>query len=270
MPGGLPAVHFAGEPRFLGALPPHPVSPFPPLMAARPLLPRAQWREIDLSWTGAPIMDQNGQNSCVGHAAATVATIAWAQKGESLTRFSPGFIYAQINHGRDQGAVVSDAALELEKTGVCTEQEVPEGIIYQQQIPRTAYATAQRYRLGNWFRCTSFDAICTVLTLGFPGVGGFLVGNNFTHLDQEGCVPVPDQVIGGHALALIGLKKARNNRWLVKFQNSWTQQFGIGGYGFMDEAFMNFTVRQYGGQLDAFAAVWMAPDPQEDPGPVAA
>jgi hypothetical protein len=240
------------------------------LMAVRPLLPREQFREIDLSWTGVPVMDQDGQNKCVGDASCVVAAIANVQKGEPLTLVSGDFLYALINHDRDQGAVVSDAALALQQVGIAPASLVPDGTIYRRQIPQAAFQAAPRYKLDTWFHCTSFDAICTALTLGFPVVAGFLIGNNFVRLDQEGCVPLPDQVIGGHALAMIGLKKSRNGRWLVKFQNSWTQQFGIGGYGFMDEAFMNFTVRQYGGQLDAFAAVWMAPDPQEDPGPVAA
>lgn len=268
MPPPLPVIHDGRELRVLAALPPRPDVLQPPIAQTHPPLPRDQWGEIDLSSYGPPVLDQGRQSSCVGHAAATVATVAWMQRGEKVTEFSPGFVYAQINGDRDEGAVVSDAALELAKTGVCLMSEVPEGVIYRRQIPQSAYATAQRYRLSTWHHCPDFDSIGTALAIGLPLVGGFLLGNNFMQPGPNGIAPVPDQVVGGHAIALLGLKRI-NGRWVIKFQNSWTAQWGLRGYGYLGEEFVRYTMQRYGGRLDAFAVESMLDDPQEPLGPVA-
>jgi hypothetical protein len=255
-----------GTPRVLAALPPYPWQPIPRLMETRAPLPRSEWREIDLAGTyKPPLLDQGRTNSCVGHASCTVASVAWAQKGEPLPRFSPTFVYSQINGGRDNGAVISDAATELTTKGICLEAEYPEGVLFARQVPPGAYQTALRYRLERFHHTPSFDEIGTALSLGWPVVGGFLLGNNFMQPGRDGVAPVPDRVVGGHAIALLGLVN-RGGRWLVKFQNSWGR-WGLGGegFGYLPEEFVQYTVevtmRQWGAPLDAFAAEHMYDDP---------
>jgi hypothetical protein len=273
MPDTLPVlVDPQGTPRVLAALPPYPWQPIPRLMETRAPLPRSGWREIDLAAAyQPPILDQGRTNSCVGHASCTVAEVAWAQKGEPLPRFSPTFVYSQINGGRDQGAVISDAATELTTKGICLEAEYPEGVLFARQVPPGAYQTALRYRLERFHHTPSFDEIGTALSLGWPVVGGFLLGNNFMQPGADGLTPVPDRVVGGHALALLGLAN-RGGRWLIRFQNSWSASWGLRGFGWMTEEFVQYTVevtmRQWGAPLDAFAAEHMYDDPQ-NPEPAA-
>jgi hypothetical protein len=259
-------------PRVLAALPPRPWQPIPRLAATAVVLPRSQWQEIDLAETyRPPILDQKSTSSCVGHGAGTAATVAWAQRGYGVVRLSSCFIYAQINGDRDQGAVVSDAAVELTRTGTCLESECPEGMIYRRQIPASAYQSAARYRLARSHHAPSFDEIGTALTLGMPVVGGFLLGNNFMNPGADALTPVPDRVIGGHALALLGLVN-RGGRWLLKFQNSWGDWGPLHGFGLMTEEFVGYTAevtrRQWGADLDAFALESVVPSP-DDAQPVA-
>lgn len=247
----LPTIHFE-EPRVLAALPPQLLCGLPPLGASYSVLPRDQWRETDLSYLVARIRNQGRTSECVGCASATATEVAWADRGFQPVLLSAGFIYAQINGGRDQGAIVADAARELATTGACLESEAPQGVIYKQQIPQSAYATAQKYRLAQSHVCDTFDAIGTALTLGFPCVGGFLVGQNFTRPNSQLVVPLPDRILGGHALALLGLKRLASGQWVVLFVNSWGSTFGRAGFAYMDENFFNYSAAKYG-RMDAYA-----------------
>lgn len=249
----LPVIHDPdGVPRVLAALPPRPTCAVPPFAATYQVLQRSDWREINLMTTfDPPILNQGSSSSCVGHATCTVATVAFMQSGHPLLRFSPTFVYAQINNDADQGAVIADAATELEKTGIALESEVPEGMIYKRQIPLSAYQTALKYRSQRWHKCNSYDAVGTALSLGFPVVGGFLVGRNFSNVLADGRVPLPDSILGGHALPILGLRR-RGSDWDLAFQNSWGPTWGSRGRAWMSENFVGYTAQRYG-QLDMFA-----------------
>jgi hypothetical protein len=254
-----------GVPRVLAALPPRPWQPIPRLAATAVVLPRSQWQEIDLADTyKPPLTDQGQTNSCTGHMAKTVCEVCWLQTGRPLVPLSPTFAYALCNGGRDEGAVISDIVVELGNTGLPPEADCPEGVIFKRQIPQKAFQEAARFRLGRQHHVPSFDEIGTALTLGMPVGAGFLLGQNFMRPGPDGVAPVPDRVIGGHALPLLGLIN-RGGKWLVKFPNSWGRSWGLQGYGYLSEEFINYSVevtrRQWGADLDAFAAESLLPDP---------
>jgi hypothetical protein len=263
----LPVLHdLTGTPRVLAALPPHPWQPIPRMAAAR-VLPREQWREVDYSALAAPPLDQGRSSSCTGHMAATTSRVAWALKTGRQVDFSGTFNYGLCSGGRDQGAVISDVVTSLTTQGICLASECPEGVFARQQIPQPAFATAARYKLSRWHHTPSFDEICTALSLGWPCGIGVLVGQNMMRVGASGVCPVPDYVVGGHALALVGLKRV-NGQWMPVAQNSWTSAWGDRGYGYLSEAFVNYTVQltrqQWGAPLDAFASEYLA-DAPDDP-----
>jgi hypothetical protein len=264
-------VDHLGVPRVLAALPPYPWQPIPRLMETRAPLPRSEWREVDLTFPGIPILDQGRRNSCTGHMAATGMTVAWYLKTGELVRFAPTFTYAINAGGRDAGAVVSDIVTTLTTRGCCLESEYPEGAIDVRSIPPSAYQTAARYKLSRWHHTGSWDELCTALSLGWVCGGGFLLGNNFMQPGRDGIAPVPDRVVGGHAIALVGLVN-RGGRWLVRFQNSWSASWGLQGYGYLTEEFFNYTrdvsARQWNAAPDVFTAEHVSDDPNS-PLPVA-
>jgi hypothetical protein len=253
-----------GVPRVLAALPPHGLHGVPRMAATRVVLPRGQWQEVDLTRTWPlPIEDQGRSSACTGHMEQVVAALAWARRTNEVVRFSPTFGYALCNGDRDQGAVISDVVRSLATAGICLASEFPEGHIYRRQIPPQAFQTALRYRLGEWSHVPTFDEMATAITLGMPAGVGVLVGNNVFQAPGGVC-PVPDRVVGGHALPVVGLIN-RAGRWLLKVQNSWTADWGDRGYGYLSEEFINYTAettrRQWGVEVDAFAAEAMTSDP---------
>jgi hypothetical protein len=150
--------------------------------------------------------------------------------------------------------------------GIAEASLVPQGMIYRSQFPSAAYANARRHRAVEAFQCRTVQDILTALSLGFGVVSGIWVGNNLGRLDSDGVAPLPDRVVGGHALAHIGLKwSARRNRWLILTQNSWGETWGMrdatgqGGFCYLTEDhWANM-------RIDAWAIGGVFNDP-DDPG----
>ena len=81
---------------------------------------------IDLSDKLPPVGQQGQQQSCVAWAVA-YALKSYEEKvesGQSL-KFSPSFIYNQINNGQNVPTYVTDALNVLSQQGVCMYDEMP-------------------------------------------------------------------------------------------------------------------------------------------------
>ena len=143
-------IDHTGEVRRLGTIPAHASKRFSIWPRAN-VIPQADWWEVDRSkvFTSAWIIDQDGQGGCVGFSAANAFMRARSLANEPLVRLSGEFVYAQINGGRDQGAIIEDAMAILTDMGVATEAEVPldSKYINKNNIPKAAYETAKtRFR----------------------------------------------------------------------------------------------------------------------------
>lgn len=259
---GLAVVDAGGEPRVLGCHPSETVFSFPEFGANFPLLPRAQWKETSLKGWNVPVEDQSKFGSCTGEATESVFAYAWLVSGQKRQNFSSTALYALINGGRDQGASVSAALQAAMSVGLCLESEAPRGLIYKHQISAKAWETAKRFRVKSAFRIRSFDELGTAITRGFGVVSGIAVGNNFTRgeLDSEGVAPLPDKIVGGHALASIGLKVTRRGNWVAETKNSWSARWGLAGYCFLQE---EAWAARYGFGFDAFAVQSVYDDPAD-------
>jgi hypothetical protein len=266
-PSGLPTIEDpSGVPRVLARLAPNPRAPFAAIGRRMALPAPDRWQEIEIvPWEPPHLMNQGQHASCVGHGTCTAFEAAWTQAGQPRppAPFSGCYIYGWVNGGQDQGAVISDAAASLRMHGVCTEREVPEGLIFLQQFPSAAHEVAGHYRPLSIMKCQTFEDICGALASGFPIVVGIIVGSNFSNLESSGVAPLPDQPLGGHCLAALGLKNHSRYGWCLEVQNSW-DRWGIDGKGrclLRREHFETPT--------DAFAVVSVATDPGSQPLPVA-
>lgn len=254
----------AGKVRILAALPKRRRLGGPRRLAdVAQVIPRSQWQEVDMSGYACPVLDQGETSSCTGHGTATAFTRAWLKAGHALRRFSPCYVYGQVNGGRDQGAYVADTATELTTKGICLESTVPEGMIYTRQFPSDADAEAARFKAGDVLACNTFDELGTAILLEYPVVFGIMVGQAFVmgQLDAEGVAPRGTEA-GGHCLAGHGLVMTRGSGWTVPTQNSWSTAWGMGGFCLLSEA--SFVDGQEAG-LDAYAIRVVRDDPQ-DPG----
>ncbi len=259
---GLPAIDEAGDLRVLGCLPPIAGFSCPDFSTNFGALPESQWIETDLSWLHVPIKDQKRTSSCVGQATSTAFARACQLGGDSPEDLSPYWIYGLINGGRDQGAAVEDGLTAIKQYGVCRTSDIPAGAMYRQQFPPQAFDEAKKRKLLDGYLLRSFEEVCTALTLKFPVVVGIMVGNNFGKLDSEKVCPLPDQPLGGHALAIYGLKRSPKYGWILLLENSWSESWGDQGRAALRKEALPFY-----GQIHAFAlrAALNQPDPNDPP-----
>ena len=207
MADAFPSVIVDGQPRYLACLPPRvDFGGLPRFSAANSLIPRASWREVDLSPLGVPVLDQGQHGSCVGHGSTSAFWFAYLMAGGTVppSGFSPTSLYALINGGRDAGAVVSDAMDALIRSGLCTMAECPESVIYRvrSRPPRTRPASDSAWL--DAFHCGTFDAIGSALQLGFPVSFGITLAGDFNNLNSDGVAGHGWGVMGGHCMCGFG------------------------------------------------------------------
>lgn len=249
---GLPTVEFDNHVRVFGALPPDPelasARMFAPWSAEMPVIPRKEWEETEEDDFGARVLDQDGRGSCTGQMLAMMQEMSWLRAGGKPVNFSACFGYGLCNGGRDAGAVVSDLCQVILETGICTEDEVPEGMIFRNKFPRKAFDVAAKYKAVKVYRITNFDELATALQMRWLVGSGVMVGGNYADLASDGIAPLPSGFGGGgHARCSYALRHVRG-QWVTRTRNSWGKRYGMNGDCYEVE-------RMYGrpGTLDAFA-----------------
>lgn len=193
-----------------------------------PLIPRAQWREINLGNYLPPVHDQDGRGQCNPSATCTAAEFARYLAGMSYVYLSAGDLYSQINGGHDDGSLLEDGLATMMKSGVATATSVP--YIWDGRTHNTAAVLAERknYVVVEAYECPDFDSIASALQQGFVIIEGILWYDNYNP-DRDGWLPIAQQGRpGGHALCGFGLAK-RGNTWGIWTRNSWGTSWGLGG-----------------------------------------
>jgi len=218
----------------------------------------SQWQEIDLQWYKNPIWDQGGTSSCTGQSCNSGMQMCYMQSGRPLVPFNPYFTYGMVNDGQDAGAMISDCLRSLMNDGACPYNDLHRGMMFKNQFPQKAFIDAKRFRLQQAYKCSSFEAICSAISLGFVCPLGIYVGQNFSQLDSEGVAATPSRMDGGgHAILGMGLKKSNRYGWLIKIQNSWGD-FGMNGFAYIHKGHFQKM------NPDAFAIQTIMDDPQDN------
>ncbi len=265
-PSGLPMVNDGNDVwRVLGTLPPNKKCKFQNFGDVFTVIPESQWEEYEPEdwFSQVTVYNQGQYGSCTGHGSVAAFTFSWLLSGQPARVFSPTSVYAHINNGVDQGAQVSDALTALEQYGTCLQSQFGENEIFMSQMPAAAQQTALRFRVGTAYKINSWDELGTAITQGLVVVSGLAVGQNFSNLDSNGVVPLPDTVIGGHCMASYGLKQI-NGVWVVKTRNSWGTSWGLNGDCYLQQGIYD---PQYGFPFDAFAIGGVIDDPQSPDDP---
>ena len=233
-PGHMPFVEVGGHKRYLACRPQKDAKRSAPkggtFAQAVGLVPQSQWREIK-RWASFPagdwIYDQDGISSCVGNGAAGALRKARALAGMKDVRLAPASVYAQINGGRDQGAVISDSLTAMQEVGA-----LPSAILgddqkpfYLGQMPRGWKEQARSYRVSQAFRCDTFEEIMSAIQLGYCVVYGVRVGNNFNSFTGDGVAGI-SRGVGNHCMYGDGAKKLASGKWAVDNVNSWGDDWG--------------------------------------------
>lgn len=217
-----------------------------PLMG---LLPRS----ADLSPLLPVPGDQGQQASCVGWAVAYAMKTyqEGVERGWPLdqpsAQFSPAFIYNQIRTSQTctGGTMFPDALDLLRSDGVAPLSEFPYSEQTCSAVPTAAVRQrAKPFAIAAWRRVDTRDQIevKAYIAAGIPVMIGMLVDQPFMQL--RGAV-IYDRFTGvdatGHAMLVVAY-----NDSLAAFRviNSWGQQWGDGGFGWISYRAFRDAVRQ--------------------------
>lgn len=196
-----------------------------------PLIPREQWKTVNLSAFLPPVYDQDGIGACNAFATITAFEAARKQAGLPYVRVSPGFLYGAINGGMDGGSFLEDALEWMQTVGSVKGSTVgPLDWRKGRQLMNNAAARseAKDYRIIEAYECPTFAHMASALQLGYFIDEGLMWFDNFTPDRDAWLPPRGAGQAGGHALAGYGLAY-RNGAWGIMTRNSWSSQWGAGG-----------------------------------------
>jgi len=257
---GLPVLLESGDEHVLGCLRPDMLYSAANYGDRFPTIPEKQWLDTSTKDWVTIWRDQMRESSCVGMSSSYVFDVAWRLSGQEAKQFSPWWIYGLINGGRDAGARVGDAMMVLRDKGVATDKLVPQGMLYQSQFPKAAFTEALEHKAFEIYKVNSWEELGSAVHLKLPLVSGIGVGRNFSQLDGEGVVPLPDQIVGGHALFHSGLKHSKTGAVLIECVNSYGKQWGVNGVCWLRKEHWN---PAYGFPFDSFVVLAVAPEPDD-------
>ena len=215
------------------------------------ILPNA----VDLSIWCSDVEDQGELDACTAHAG--VALLEYFEKksfGNALDA-SSRFLYKVtrnlMHREGDTGASVRETMKAMVLFGVPPEEYCPyDEAKFDEDPSAFCYAFAQNYQTITYFRLDGagmparelLAQIKTILVGGFPCMFGFTVYDSIhDKTNPPGHIPYPtldDKQEGGHAAIAVGyndykqIKNATNpGAFLIK--NSWSVDWGEGGYGWL-------------------------------------
>lgn len=219
-------VDHTGVTRRLGTIPAPPSGKYMAFNKAFPDIPESQWIEVDRRpvFGKEYILDQNGFGACVGFSAACAEMRKRTLMRQAFLKLSGMFVYAQINGGVDQGAIIEDAMTALMDKGVCLDSEVPceSKYIKKANIPAAAYQTALRMKANACYTITTWAQLCTSIQKSFFPVFPVMVarGGSFEKFDAEGVCGV-DAGPGNHSVGADSLLKSSKYGWIARMPNTW-------------------------------------------------
>lgn len=211
---------------------------------------------VDLSSFCTNIKNQGNVGSCTAH--ATVGLMEFFYKkymsGKKDDVYSEKFVYyttrVKVEGGKadnDSGAFLRDTLKCVVKYGACKEATFPYNSDFAQEPPEEAYKEALNFQVTKYACIPSDDkAKClqdlkTLLYNGNAFVGGFTCYANLFD-GSGGMIPIPTgKATGGHAVLFVGYDDTRQ---CFKFKNSWGENWGDNGYGYLPYTFLTIGALQ--------------------------
>ena len=203
-----------------------------------------------------PIKDQGDFGACVGFASSTVKDKQEHKNhpGRGI-KTSPAFIYAECKKldgvPNEEGTYPRVAMKVLLEKGTCLESTVPySDEVMKKSMPSTthAYEEAKKFKVGAYAKVQTTAEIKQALVQDGAVLAGVIVTDSFLK-PQNGFIPMPEgSFLGGHAICLDGYdddltfayKNGRTYKGFFRVVNSWGEDWGDKGYGYLPYAFVDF------------------------------
>ena len=194
---------------------------------------------FDLSDKMPPVGNQGTQNSCVAWAIA-YALKSYQEKLElnQDLRFSPSYIYNQINNGMNVPTFVTDALNLLSEQGVCPMADMPYNEAdFTSKPTEVARQDAKKFRIDFWRQVNIQDIkeVKAQISAGYPVIIGAEVSKEFVNdgfrLKADYKWTEAGTAEGGHCMLLTGYDDTKG---AFKVMNSWGQDWGDNGFGWID------------------------------------
>jgi C1A family cysteine protease len=198
---------------------------------------------IDLREKCPPVYNQGELGSCTANALACAIQFD-ETKQNLLNNETPSrlFIYynerdMEGNVDNDTGASLRDGVKTINNIGYCNETQWPYDITkFTEKPSQDCYVFARKHKALTYKRVQQDEThIKSVLNMGFPIVFGISVYESFEseNVAKTGIVPLPEKserMLGGHAIVLVGYDEEKR---LFIFRNSWGEDWGDKGYGYL-------------------------------------
>ncbi len=222
---------------------------------------------VDLS-QGAPAPGDQGQTgSCAAWATGYSSMGWWAAKaGLGGAPFAPMYLYAQEVQGAcDQGTSIEGNMDLLQQQGIDTAADyepMEQNLDCATQPSAQQQANAARYTISGYQQLDlSSDprtAIEQALASGVPVVLGILAYDELMNATSQSFLVGPpgpgSQLYGGHAIA--AFKYDDKGVWIL---NSWTDQWGYGGWAELSWDFIEGSNQGQSNLMDAAAITGVNP-----------
>lgn len=218
-------------------------------------------KRVDYTPKMSPVRYQGNEGTCVAFATASgMKEYQEMFDYGKLIVLSPRFIYSECKKidgmPYEEGTTIRIAMKVINTNGVCREKFWPYKPYQEDKAQKGAGADARKFRVLTYARILNLNELRLSLYSKGPCVIGVDVFKGFMDT-KTGIVPMPrkdDRLIGGHAICAIGYDDQKK---LIKFKNSWSEEWGQKGFGFLPYSY----VERY--MMDAWSSVDI-----EDPNPL--
>lgn len=230
---------------------------------------------VDLGVHMPPAGNQATQNSCVAWALAYAnysylhsRSTACPYEGEGFPNFgclfSPAYIYNQINRGQDKGAYFTDAFRLLQTQGVAPLDLMPyDAANWWRKPSAAAQQAAAAHKINTYWQLGRNGEDLFLETKAYLARGLCIIASAQVddYLRRQDSFPTPyvwtawsgDKEPVGHAIVIVGYDDSTAR---FKFLNSYGQEWGNNGYGYISyalyqEAILEAFIMQAGGAVAA-------------------
>lgn len=177
---------------------------------------------------------------CVGQSSRAIKAI---QEGHGLD-FAPDFVYSQckkLDGAPDQEGTQPRIAMQVLKNIGAARKGLYDNLTANTPRPEPSAAAvddAKPFVISAYARIQTVDEIKHALVNQGPVMGAVIVTDSFMNA-PGGVIPNPQgSILGGHAICIDGYDDSKQQ---FRFINSWGEEWGDEGYGWLPYSFLTFT-----------------------------